>query len=113
MSQSPSPWEIFDVNEIREKFEGKPAEYQEFLKVPALSCGLYRLARGSQDMQSPHDEDEVYYVIEGRARMKIGDTEREVGAGSVLYVRATETHSFFEIEEDMVLLVFFAAHLDN
>ena len=34
---------------------------------------------------------------------------RSVAPGSILYVRATETHSFFEIEEDMTLLVFFAA----
>ena len=101
-------WQIFDTSELKAGFAGKPVEYREFLKVPALSCGLYRLERGCTDMQTPHDEDEVYYVLEGRARLKIGDAEHTVGAGSVLYVRATETHSFFEIEEDMVLLVFFA-----
>ncbi len=60
-------------------------------------------------MQSPHDEDEVYYVVSGRARMRVGGQEQEVRAGTILYVRATERHSFFEIEEDMTLLVFFAA----
>jgi quercetin dioxygenase-like cupin family protein len=47
-------------------------------------------------------------VLRGRARLSIGDETREVSAGSLLYVRATEDHSFFEIEEDMTLLVFFA-----
>jgi len=60
-------------------------------------------------MQSPHDEDEVYYVISGKASMKIGGESRDIQAGSMLNVRATEEHSFFEIEEDMTLLVFFAA----
>jgi mannose-6-phosphate isomerase-like protein (cupin superfamily) len=60
-------------------------------------------------MQSPHDEDEVYFVLSGKARMRVSGGEQEVSAGTILYVRATEKHSFFEIEEDMTLLVFFAA----
>jgi len=106
---SSDAWQVFDLNELATAFGAKPAEYREFLRVPALSCGLYRLAAGARDMQTPHDEDEVYLVLEGRARLQVGDEIRTIGRGSVLYVRATETHSFFEIEEDMTLLVFFAA----
>lgn len=106
---SESSWEVFDINAIRESLAGDSVQYEEFLRVPALSCGVYHLPAGSKDMQTPHDEDEVYFVLEGRARMQVGDEMREVSAGNILYVRATETHSFFEIEEDMTLLVFFAA----
>jgi mannose-6-phosphate isomerase-like protein (cupin superfamily) len=60
-------------------------------------------------MQSPHDEDEVYFVLSGSGRLRVAGEEHHVREGSVLYVRATEDHSFFEIEEDMTLLVFFAA----
>ena len=106
---SESSWEVFDINAIRESLAGDSVQYEEFLRVPALSCGVYHLPAGSKDMQTPHDEDEVYFVLEGRARMQVADEMREVSAGNILYVRATETHSFFEIEEDMTLLVFFAA----
>ncbi len=109
LSMSNDTWQIFDLGELREKLGDAPVEYREFLNVPALSCGLYRLAVGSKDMQSPHDEDEIYYVIEGRAKMRLGEEEHDVGPGSLLYVGATEAHSFFEIEQDMTLLVFFAA----
>jgi mannose-6-phosphate isomerase-like protein (cupin superfamily) len=105
---SDDQWQIFDLAEIRRKLTGKPAEYLEFLNVPALNCGVYFLAAGSTDMQSPHDDDEVYLVLEGRARMKLQGTERAVGPGSLLYISATTEHSFFEIEEDMTLLVMFA-----
>jgi mannose-6-phosphate isomerase-like protein (cupin superfamily) len=60
-------------------------------------------------MQAPHDEDEVYVVLSGKAAMRLGDEERSVGPGSLLYIGATTEHSFFEIEEDMTLLVMFAA----
>lgn len=101
-------WQVFDIDELQKSMSGEDVQYQEFLKVPALSCGLYHLAAGSKDMQTPHDEDEAYYVIRGKAKMRLGEEEREIGPGMVLYVGATESHSFFEIEEDMDLLVFFA-----
>lgn len=102
-------WQVFDVERLKAKLKGAPVEYKEFLREPRVSCGLYTLRAGARDMQSPHDEDEVYYVISGRATLKVGGDTHDVKAGSVLYVRATEQHSFFEIEEDMTLLVFFAA----
>jgi mannose-6-phosphate isomerase-like protein (cupin superfamily) len=106
---SDEAWETFDIGALQATLEGNAVQYREFLKVPALSCGLYFLPRGSEDMQSPHDEDEVYYVLKGKAQLQVGEERREIGVGSLLYVKATETHSFFEIEEDMTLLVFFAA----
>jgi mannose-6-phosphate isomerase-like protein (cupin superfamily) len=107
------PWQVFNLEKIRGQLTNKPVEYKEFLRVPALSCGIYHLAAGSRDMQTPHDEDEVYVVMEGRARLQVNDEIREVTPGTVLYVRATESHSFFEIEEDMTLLVFFASAVTN
>ena len=101
-------WQVVDVADVRERLEGKAVEYLEFLNVPSLSCGLYALAAGSKDMQAPHDEDEVYFVLQGKARMRLGDEEKVVHPGSLLYVQAATEHSFFEIEEDMLLLVLFA-----
>ena len=108
-NDDPARWQVFDVAKIIESMADKPVEYKEFLRVPTLSCGIYRLVAGSQDMQTPHDEDEMYYVVEGRARVQVGDEIQEVSPGTVLYVRASASHSFFEIEEDMTLLVFFAS----
>ncbi len=106
-------WEVVDVSEVKARLKGETVEYLEFLNVPSLSCGLYSLAAGSKDMQAPHDEDEVYFVLEGRARMRLGDEEKEVKAGSLLYVQAATEHSFFEIEEDMLLLVLFASGIQQ
>lgn len=103
-------WQTFDLNEIRTRLSGAKVEYREFLNVPSLSCGVYHLPAGSKDMQTPHDEDEVYLVLEGSARMKTGDELQDVKPGMILYIAASEDHAFFEIEEDMTLLVFFASH---
>jgi mannose-6-phosphate isomerase-like protein (cupin superfamily) len=104
-----SNWKVFELGDLLEAKQKISPPYYEFLRVPTLSCGIYTLAAGSKDLQSPHDEDEVYYVISGKARLRVGDEEQTVQPGSILYVRATSEHSFFEIEEDMKLLVFFAS----
>ncbi|MBW2271907.1 MAG: cupin domain-containing protein [Deltaproteobacteria bacterium] len=104
-----SGWKVFDLEELLQKKSSIEAPYLEFLRVPALSCGVFTLKAGSRDMQNPHDEDEVYYVVSGCARVRVGEEERAVRSGSILYIRATAEHSFFEIEEDMTMLVFFAS----
>jgi mannose-6-phosphate isomerase-like protein (cupin superfamily) len=85
---------------------GKP--YREFLRVPSMSAVLYVLAAGATDTQSPHREDEMYYIVRGRALFRAGDQDREISTGSVLFVGAEVEHRFYNITEELVLLVFFA-----
>jgi mannose-6-phosphate isomerase-like protein (cupin superfamily) len=82
--------------------------YQEFLRVPALSVGVYVLPAGGTDPQKPHKEDEVYYVVRGHARMRVGSEEQVVKAGSVIFVAAQAEHRFFDVSEELEVLVFFA-----
>lgn len=82
--------------------------YKEFLRVPAMSAGLYVLPVGATDGQSPHNEDEIYYVVRGKAKIRIASDEQLVKAGSVIFVEASAEHRFFDIEEELVLLVVFA-----
>jgi mannose-6-phosphate isomerase-like protein (cupin superfamily) len=85
---------------------GKP--YREFLRVPAMSAGLYVLPAGGTDHQKPHREDEIYYVIRGRACFKGGPEDREVSGGSIIFVAAEVGHRFYDITEELEVLVFFA-----
>jgi quercetin dioxygenase-like cupin family protein len=82
--------------------------YLEFLRVPSMSAGLYVLAAGSTDQQSPHQQDELYYVLRGKARMRAGSEEQTVAEGSLVFVAAHVQHRFYDIEEELTVLVFFA-----
>lgn len=82
--------------------------YREFLRVPAMSAGLYVLPAGESDPQQPHHEDEMYYVIRGRGRFRAGQEDIQVSAGSVLYAAAETEHRFYDIREELAVLVFFA-----
>jgi quercetin dioxygenase-like cupin family protein len=50
----------------------------------------------------------VYYVAGGKALIRVGDEDRAVGAGSIVYVAAHVPHRCHAIEEDLTVLVFFA-----
>ena len=102
-------WNAFELDTEIKKQSASGQPYHEFLRVPALSCGIYTLPPGAKDLQSPHDEDEVYFVVRGRGRVRVAGEVRSVGPGTILYVGATSEHSFFEIEEEITLLVFFAS----
>jgi mannose-6-phosphate isomerase-like protein (cupin superfamily) len=104
---SSSAWKTFDLNELKKKVAGSEPRIVEFLRGENLSCAIYRLPAGSKDMQAPHLEDEIYVVLDGRARLRVDEQERDVGTGMVLFVGATTEHSFFDIEEDLTLLAIF------
>jgi mannose-6-phosphate isomerase-like protein (cupin superfamily) len=99
---------FFHIDDLTRQRAAKGNLYLEFLRVPALSAGVYVLPAGGTDPQKPHREDEMYYVVRGRARMQIGSENAEVCAGSVIFVEAEAEHRFYDIEEELEVLVFFA-----
>ena len=83
-------------------------DFAEFFRSPTLSLTVARWPAGSVDDQEPHTEDEVYYVVSGRARLSVADEDAAVGAGSIAYVAAGDQHRLHHIEEDLRGIVFWA-----
>jgi mannose-6-phosphate isomerase-like protein (cupin superfamily) len=96
------------IDAVVERARTSHQRYLEFLRVPSFSAGVYILPAGAIDRQSPHTEDEVYYVARGRGRFQHGSRDDAVSAGDVLFVPAREPHHFHTVEEELVLLVLFA-----
>lgn len=97
-------WELAQIGGAR---AAENRLYREFLRVPDLSAGLYVLEAGATDPQSPHTEDELYYVVAGRGAITVGDETREVSTGSLVFVAATVPHRFHDIAERLEILVVF------
>jgi quercetin dioxygenase-like cupin family protein len=104
--------DLMRLEDLRAERIGKGKRYLEFLRVASMSAGLYVLAAGEKDPQRPHEQDELYYVVRGRARFRLQDEqgarEHSVSTGAVLFVAARVVHEFFEITEELEVLVFFA-----
>jgi len=86
--------------------------WQEFLNVPSLFCGIYELPAGGTDTQTPHAEDEVYYVLEGEGvficESQGGELRQEVHPGSILFLEKNKKHRFADFPQGLKLLVFFS-----
>jgi quercetin dioxygenase-like cupin family protein len=100
--------QIFDLGSIAAENTKNNRVWLEFLRVQSLSIGLYRLAAGQVDRQQPHTEDEVYYVVSGKASFRTGEETQAVAPGSLIFVERSVEHRFYDITEDLTVLVFFA-----
>ena len=100
--------DAFELSQLIQQRTDSNKLYLEFIKVPDLSMGLYVLPAGGVDPQSPHTEDEIYYVVSGKAQIKVANENRAVQAGSIVYVAKNVEHRFHSIEEELTVIVFFA-----
>jgi mannose-6-phosphate isomerase-like protein (cupin superfamily) len=100
--------DAFEISQLIIEQQRSGKSYLEFLRVPALSAGVYSLPAGGVDPQQPHTEDEVYYVVEGWGFIRVGAEDRPVEPGTVVFVAANVEHRFHTISEDLKILVFFA-----
>jgi mannose-6-phosphate isomerase-like protein (cupin superfamily) len=99
-----------DLFELHRLFAERPADhnYFELIRVPSMSAGLYVLAVGEPDQQQPHRQNELYYVVNGRATIRVGGQDRLVAAGTIVYVPGGVEHRFHTITEELQVLVIFA-----
>ena len=100
--------QAFELAQLISQRKSSDKLYLEFLKVPDLSMGIYILPAGGTDPQSPHTEDEIYYVVSGAAKIKVANEDRDVQAGSIVYVAKNVEHRFHSIKEELTVIVFFA-----
>ena len=97
----------FNLDELIGEMDEKGGPWFSFIDGENLLTGIYRLKAGSIDHQAPHETDEIYFVHSGISKFEAGDQVRDVQAGDILFVKAGVQHRFFDITEDIILLVIF------
>jgi mannose-6-phosphate isomerase-like protein (cupin superfamily) len=102
--------DAFDLHHLAAALGRDRHEFAEFFRSPSgsLSLTVARWPAGSVDDQQPHTEDEVYYVVAGRAQLTVNGEATSVEPGSVAFVAAGVEHRFIEITEDLDALVFWS-----
>ncbi len=100
-----------ELSELLEEARRSQRAYVPFLDTDSLSTGLYHLPAGTVDGQGPHELDEVYFVVAGKARFSAGSSEYAAEKGTVLYVERGVDHRFHDITEDLTVVVFFSKKL--
>lgn len=100
--------EAFEYQDILAGQQAGEGTYVQFINRGSMSLGLYVLPAGSEDTQTPHLEDEIYYVVSGRGMIVVDGERRPVQPGSIVFVAKLVDHRFIDIVEDLSILVFFA-----
>jgi mannose-6-phosphate isomerase-like protein (cupin superfamily) len=103
---------VISLDDAMQAHAASGGPYHQFLEVPEMSAGIYTLPAGTVDGQAPHVEDEIYYVIAGKAEIQIGDQHYPVQTGATIFVAREVEHRFHDIIEDLTILVVFAPAFD-
>jgi mannose-6-phosphate isomerase-like protein (cupin superfamily) len=98
---------VFDLDDLLRKID-KDGYWVDFIKVRHLEAGVLRLFPGEEDTQTPHDVDELYFVVEGSGFLSMGKENKPVKKGSVLFVPAHMPHQFYGNRDTLVVLYVFA-----
>jgi mannose-6-phosphate isomerase-like protein (cupin superfamily) len=80
--------------------------YEIVHQSPGLELGVYVLVAPEPDRQQPHEDDEVYVVLEGRGTLEVEGERYELREGDSVFVRAGAQHRFVGYEQLSVLVIF-------
>ena len=100
----------FDVDAVRRTLTERGGGYEVVHSSPGLEIGVYVLVAPEPDRQQPHDEDEVYVVLEGSGVLDVEGAETHLDEGMALFVPAGADHRFTAYENLALLVVFNGAH---
>ena len=103
--------EIVNRNGVEPFITKDNSEIREILapansSIKNQSLAEARLAPGMTTDEHFHPKsEEIYYILEGRGRMKVEDEEREVGPGDGIAILPGKRHKILNIgEADLVFL---------
>lgn len=102
------PLNAFDLTALLGQLDASRPDFSHFFATETLSLTVASWPAGSTDDQTPHAEDEVYFVAAGRGVISVGTSDRAVGPGAIVYVAAGAEHQFHSIAEDLHVLVFWS-----
>ena len=99
--------QAFELDDLLSRI-GDDEYFNDFLRVRDLEAGVLRLRPGEEDTQTPHDADELYYVVEGSGYLEAGNERRAVKKGSIVFVPAKMPHHFYGNRDLLIVLYMFA-----
>jgi len=96
----------FAIREVQQRLTAAGGGYEIVHRSPGMEIGVYVLAAPEPDAQQPHEDDEVYVVLEGRGTLEVEGQSFSVAEGDALFVEAGADHRFTGYESLSVLVFF-------
>jgi len=67
---------------------------------PNFHMRYFAVQPGGHTSLDQHPHDHGVYVLHGRARLRLGDTEHVLRYGDVVYISGDEVHQFFTLGDE-------------
>jgi mannose-6-phosphate isomerase-like protein (cupin superfamily) len=96
----------FEVTAVKNRLREAGGGYEVVHDSPGLELGVYVLVAPEPDRQQPHEDDEVYIVLEGTGVLDVEGESVPVKEGSAVFVEAGADHRFSAYEHLAVLVIF-------
>jgi mannose-6-phosphate isomerase-like protein (cupin superfamily) len=96
----------FAVRDVQQRLAAGNGGYEIVHESPGLEIGVYVLVAPEADRQQPHEDDEVYVVLEGSGALEVEGEQTLVGEGEAIFVPAGADHRFVGYEHLSVLVIF-------
>jgi len=96
----------FEIAAFRKKLAEAGGGYEIVHESAGLELGVYVLVAPEPDRQQPHDDDEVYIVLEGTGVLEVEGEQVPVKEGTAVFVEAGADHRFTAYEHLSTLVIF-------
>lgn len=96
----------FRIADVKDRLVAASGGYEVVHESSGLELGVYVLVAPEPDRQQPHEDDEVYVVLEGTGVLEVEDESVPVGEGDAVFVQAGADHRFTAYEHLSVLVIF-------
>lgn len=97
----------YDLSTYLDKIKNSNSYFHTFINKDSLAAGILVLKPGEEDTQTPHDIDEVYYVLSGNGYLKIKDKDYKVSKDKLFFVAKDVEHFFHGNTKELKVLYFF------
>jgi mannose-6-phosphate isomerase-like protein (cupin superfamily) len=95
-----------DIEGAKQRLLAGNGGYEIVHESAGLELGVYVLVAPEPDRQQPHEDDEVYVVLEGSGILEVEGEQVALRQGQAVFVPAKADHRFSAYESLAVLVVF-------
>ena len=96
----------FEIAAVRQRLADAGGGYEVVHESAGLEVGVYVLVAPEPDRQQPHEDDELYVVLEGTGVLQVEGEDVPVREGTAVFVEAGADHRFTAYEHLSVLVIF-------
>ena len=97
----------FDTIEYLNKLKTSESYFHTFVNRESLAVGVIFLKPGENDTQTPHDSDEIYYILNGDGFLEINGKSHCIKKGCVYFVAKGASHHFYGNTKNLLVMYFF------